>query len=333
MTPKISVIIPMYNAEKFLRQCLISVLSSKFADYEVIVVDDCSTDGSVEEAEKLLPHFDGRMKIISTEKNSGGAGAPRNLGIKSATGKYITFVDNDDMLLPTALGDFFEVAEKFQADVVHTEKNYIFNDDGTGKFNRQDLMLQSDEPHNTLVEEVTAETKDFDEKIQRYVEGNFFWLPWGKLFRRAFLLENKIEFPQVKFSEDMLFCFKCLCLAENYIRVPFVANIGRVRHDSQSRHFIESDKGTNDWLSVILKLLQEVEVFLQSIQREKNFYQVVKFFIDTHFKFIKNLFTGVPVQEINKIFLKELSKPEFEKYSRGKNILLSYLCTKNFMKE
>ena len=323
----------MYNAEKFLRQCLISVLSSKFQDYEVILVDDCSTDDSVIEAKKLLTHFEGRLKIISTEKNSGGAGIPRNLGIKSATGKYLTFVDNDDMILPTALGNFFEVAEEFQADVVHTEKNFIFNDDGTGKFNKQDLLLQSDEPHDTLVEEVTAETKNFDEKIQRYTEGRFFWLPWGKFYRRDFLIENKIEFPKVKFSEDMLFCFKCLCLAENYIRVPFVTNIYRVRHDSQSRHFTDSDKGTNDWLSVILNLLEELEIFLKSIHREKSFYPVVKFFIDTHFKFIKNLFTNVPVQEINKIFVEELSKPEFEKNSRGKNILLSYLCTKNFLKE
>ena len=80
--PKISVIVPMFNAEKFIRQCLISVLASKFADYEVIIVDDCSSDNSVAEVEKLLPHFNGRLKIIRMEKNSGGAGIPRNIGIK-----------------------------------------------------------------------------------------------------------------------------------------------------------------------------------------------------------------------------------------------------------
>ena len=69
--PKISVIIPLFNAERFIRQCLISVLASKFTDYEVIVVDDCSTDNSVAEVEKLLPHFDGRLKILSTEKKFG----------------------------------------------------------------------------------------------------------------------------------------------------------------------------------------------------------------------------------------------------------------------
>lgn len=120
--PAVSVIIPLYNAEKFIRQCLISVLASKFQDYEVIVVDDCSTDRSVVEVEKLLPHFDGRLKILHTDVNSGGAGVPRNLGLKSARGKYITFVDNDDLILPTTLGYFFDIAEKFNADVLHTEK-------------------------------------------------------------------------------------------------------------------------------------------------------------------------------------------------------------------
>ena len=80
--PKISVIIPLYNAEKFIRECLISVLASKFKDYEVLVVDDCSTDNSLAEVKKLLPHFNGRLKIFSTEENSGGPGVPRNIGIK-----------------------------------------------------------------------------------------------------------------------------------------------------------------------------------------------------------------------------------------------------------
>ena len=145
---KISVIIPLYNAEKFIRKCLISVLSSKFKDYEVLVVDDCSTDSSVAEAEKLLPHFEGRLKILSTEKNSGGPGIPRNVGIKNSAGKYITFVDNDDFLLPTALGDFFELAEKFSADVIHTEKCLIFNDKGDVNFTWNEISAQSDEPHD-----------------------------------------------------------------------------------------------------------------------------------------------------------------------------------------
>ena len=140
--PKISVIIPMYNAEKFIRQCLISVLASKFGDYEVIVVDDCSTDNSVAEVEKLSPYFDGRLKILHTEANSGNAVIPRNVGIRHTAGKYVAFVDADDFILPNALGELFDAAENFQADVVHTEKFFSFNDTGKDHFAREDLTLQ-----------------------------------------------------------------------------------------------------------------------------------------------------------------------------------------------
>ena len=147
--PKISVIIPMYNAERFIRQCLISVLASKFQDYEVLVVDDCSTDNSVAEVAKLVPHFDERLKILQTETNSGGAGVPRNIGIRHAAGKYVTFIDADDFILPTALDDFFDAAEKVQADVVHTVKAYCFRDAGGKMFSRADLQLQSDSSART----------------------------------------------------------------------------------------------------------------------------------------------------------------------------------------
>ena len=100
---EVSIVIPMYNTEKYIRQCLISVLSQKFQDYEVVVIDDCSRDGGVVEVEKLIPHFDGRLKLIRRDKQSGCAGIPRNEGIKAATGKYIVFLDSDDMLLPTTL--------------------------------------------------------------------------------------------------------------------------------------------------------------------------------------------------------------------------------------
>ena len=323
MVPKVSVIIPCYNAEKFIRQCLISILSSKFTDYEVIVVDDCSTDKSVEEVEKFLPHFSERLKILSTKKNSGGPGIPRNIGINSAVGEYITFVDNDDMILPTTLQNFYDAAEKFNADVVHTEKTFIFNDFGDGKFNREDLMLQSDEPHDSFVEEITAETEDLSERINRYVEGKFFWLPWGKFYRKDFLLKNKIEFPQIKFSEDMIFCFKCMCLAKNYIRVPFVANIHRVRADSVSQKF-----SLSDWLNVTLNLLENLEDFMSKENFFKNhsakYFDVINFFIEKHFNFIRNFFADMKDYEVQKIFYDELAK---QKYSRGKNILTACLCT------
>ena len=329
--PKISVIIPLYNAEKFIRQCLISVLSSKFQGYEVLVVDDCSTDGSVAEVNKLLPHFDGRLKIFSTEKNSGGAGVPRNVGIKNATGKYLTFVDNDDMLLPTALENFFDAAEEFRADVVHTTKSFVFRGDD---FKRENLQLQSDDSDD-FYGTPRLEPEELATRMKDYVDGKFFWLPWGKLFRRNFLLDNRIDFPRMQFSEDMVFCFKCLCLAKNYLRVPFVANIHEIRSDSASKKSMSSSEGVVRWLNVVTAGSKSLDDFMG----EREFFRanpatrraVLKFFVDKHFGMIKNLFQGLEPHEVQEIFFDELQNPALP--AVGKNLVAAYLLAERALKK
>ena len=326
LNPKISVIIPAYNSEKYIHQCLISILSSNFTDYEIILVDDCSTDQTVAEVEKLLSHFEGRLKIISTEKNSGGAGVPRNLGIKFATGKYVTFVDNDDMILPTTLENFFEVAEKFSADVVHAEKYFAFYGDD---FQRENLQIYSNEPD--LTDEIVSDTKILEEKISRYLEGKIFCVPWGNLYKRNFLIENKIKFPELQFGEDGIFSFKVFCLAENYVRVPFVTNIHRIREDSLGRKILDTDEGFHLLLNYCLNVCEELENFSNKIKIDKkNFVAVVENFLNDIFETFTNFFANISKYNLYRIFLAEISKPEFEKFSRGKNILLAYLCTKQF---
>ena len=321
--PKISVIIPMYNAEKFIRQCLISVLASKFKDYEVLVVDDCSTDNSVAEVKKLAANFDGRLKILSTEKNSGGAGIPRNIGIKNAAGKYVTFIDNDDMILPTTLENFFEVAEFYNADVVYAEKHFIFSD----KFQGSDLKVRFFRAFEDLVEVPTLESNDLRERIYHFMSEQFFYLPWGKYYRRDFLLENKIDFPQMRFSEDLTFSFKCICLAKKYLRIPHLTNIRRELKNSTAKMIIDSQDGVRLWL----KILSANVLILDEFMSRLNFfqinpgcrYEVLKFCTDVHFNMIRNLFQGLEPHDVWKIFYDELQNPELD--SKGKNLVAAYL--------
>ncbi len=325
-TPKISVIIPLYNAERFIRQTLISVLASKFADYEVIVVDDCSTDSSVAEAEKLLPHFNGRLKIFSTQTNSGGAGVPRNIGIKNSAGKYVTFIDNDDFLLPTALADFYGVAEEYQADVVHTEKFFGFIDAGQQNFKREELQLLKYEA-GECVEMPTLEPPDLRGRLQRCIDGQFFITPWGKLYRRDFLLENRIDFPDMKLTEDLVFCLRCLCFAEKYLRVPHVTNIHRIRKNSAALMNITSREGVRLWLNIIVRNMFVLEEFtgghefFEANPALRN--DVLKYYIDLHFAMIKNLFTTKQPHEVTKIFYDELQNPALD--LKGKDIVAAYL--------
>lgn len=323
--PKISVIIPMYNAEKFIRPCLISVLASKFVDYEVIVVDDCSSDNSVAEVEKVLPHFDGRLKILSTEKNSGGAGIPRNIGIKNSSGKYVTFIDNDDMILPTALGDFFAVAENFSADVVYAEKFFVSNE--SDRIDGKNLKVRFFRKTEDLVDAPTLEPNDISTRIRRFIAEKIFYLPWSKFYRRDFLLENKITFPQMRFSEDLSFAFKCLFHAKNYVRIPQITNIRRELKTSASQMIIDSRDGVRLWLKIFLDNVRILEEFMSGLEFfRKNLdvrREVQKFCIEIHFGMIKNLFQGLEPREVQEIFFDELQNLDLD--SSAKNFVAAYL--------
>ena len=327
--PKISVIIPLYNAEKYIRQCLISVLASKFTDYEVLVVDDCSTDNSVAEVTKLLPHFDGRLKIFATEKNSGGPGGPRNIGIKNAAGKYVTFIDNDDMILPDALGMFFELAEAYGADVVHTERFLTFDKEFNGR-NAKIYDLSSAEKS---ISAPTFEPADLNHRMHHFIHEKFSIMPWSKVYRRDFLLKNQIEFPQIQYGEDFVFCFKCLCLAKKYLLVPYAINLHRIGIPSAANVRSTPQEGVRLFLKILLTKLAVLNEFMGALEFFKVnpawHRDVLKFCVDIEFDVMKLLPKFLSPPELQKILFDELQNPELS--ATGKNILTAYLCTEKFL--
>lgn len=114
--PKISVIVPVYNVEHFLIKCLESIAKQTFSDYEVIIVNDGSTDNSLKIAEDYIKIYEDKFKIIN-QKN-GGLGDARNTGIANATGEYLLFVDSDDTISNNALEHLNSLVSKTQADIV-----------------------------------------------------------------------------------------------------------------------------------------------------------------------------------------------------------------------
>ena len=226
--PAFSVIIPMYNTEKYIGECLDSILDQTFTNFEVIVVDDCSTDNSVGEVKKLTPHFDGRLKLLSTEKNSGGAGLPRNLGLTLACGEYIFFADSDDTVTPTALEDLYLIAKNFDADVVHCEKFYQVPNGLWNQPNlRKDLEPRTYQ-NGKLVEEPTLITTSLAERVNQFSNREFLFSVVAKLIRRTLITDNKIFFPNISMAEDVIFVACLICLAEKYVKVPNIINFYRV---------------------------------------------------------------------------------------------------------
>ena len=127
MTPKISVIIPVYNVEQYLRECLDSCIHQTLEDIEIVCVDDCSLDNS----DKILKDYaakDNRIKIIKHETNK-GPGAARNTGVTFATGEYIWFVDSDDWIAKEACQLLYNTAKKNDIDVLLFQLNTFYNED------------------------------------------------------------------------------------------------------------------------------------------------------------------------------------------------------------
>ena len=130
---RVSVITPAYNASHFLEETVKSVQAQTFADWEMIIVDDCSNDGTYSLARRLA-EMDGRIIILKNEKNSGVA-ATRNRALDVASGEYIAFLDSDDLWLPEKLEK--QVAFMDKGQYVLTYTNYQKFDSGTGKRNNK----------------------------------------------------------------------------------------------------------------------------------------------------------------------------------------------------
>ncbi len=107
--PKVSVVIGSYNCEKFIHQTILSVIGQTFQDWELIIVDDCSTDNTCQEISRIK---DDRIRLIRLDRNSGLPAVPRNVAMKNARGDYIAFLDHDDLWLPRKLEKQVDFLEK-----------------------------------------------------------------------------------------------------------------------------------------------------------------------------------------------------------------------------
>ena len=205
---KISVIIPVYNTSLYLKQCLDSVLGQSFTEFEVICLDDCSTDDSL----KILYEYsksDDRVLVLKNEEKK-GPGITRNRGLETASGEYIYFLDSDDYIVPNALEVMRDKAEEHNADVV------LFN----AFIDAREVGLKSSSLNWNL------EKKQFDtimtgqEAFINIVEKNTWSSSvWRQFWRKSFLQNNKIEFENKTSAEDWIFTTTSLLIAQ---RVVFI---------------------------------------------------------------------------------------------------------------
>ena len=205
----VSIIIPVYNTEKYLRQCLDSVLNQTFKDFECICINDCSTDNSYSVLEEYAKKDD-RFVLINLAENK-GQGNARNQGIKIAKGEYITFVDSDDWVTNDYVEVLFNAINKYNTDFVTT--NFYIFDNITHKIKKR--IFNSRLYYDTIIYE--EKNKDlFLKNINNNVQSSTVC---ADIFKKDFFLSGNMLFNSSIKGEDTLFMWEAIIKAQSFIYI------------------------------------------------------------------------------------------------------------------
>ncbi len=204
--PKISIIIPVYNVEKYLCECLDSILNQTFQDFEIICVDDGSTDETLE----ILKNYKNKdERVFVLQQHHSGTAEARNNGIRLARGKYIQFLDSDDYFEPTMLEELYNHAEKFGADLTVCSSRKVDNNGN---------IVESGNPNSPINLDKTPLEKTFN---WRDYKDDFFSLInvaiWNKLYSRDLILKNNLSFQNLTSCNDVAFGYISHICAEKIV--------------------------------------------------------------------------------------------------------------------
>lgn len=233
----LSVIIPVYNVKPYLKKCIESVLSQEEKDYEVILVDDCSTDGSLSIAEEY--ESDARISLIRKEKNT-GLSDTRNTGMRSARGEYILFLDSDDYIEPGAFGKIREISEaEGKPDIIY----FGFYEETGGEV-RKRYGYRSEKNRIYRGKEFA-----YSELAQR----NLYAPACFGIYKRSLLMENDLFFEVGILHEDELWTPQAVMHADT-IYLSDYAYYHYIRHENSITGKKDKTKNGEDLIRICNRL-------------------------------------------------------------------------------
>lgn len=226
----ISVIIPVYNAERYLSQCMDSILSQTYRDFEVILINDGSTDSSKFICEEYAVK-DARVRVL--HKQNGGVSSARNLGLKNAIGEWIVFCDADDYVSPYYLDNLYKAVDEYDIDLVFNYAVVHCN--------------KSIEKENYPVKIINV-----NEISDMFLYNDLIWhtSPWSKLFKRSIINEGQLKYSEdMHIGEDALFLYSYILLCRK-IRVICTCDYHYIIRGTESlthriNSFVSEVKGLN----------------------------------------------------------------------------------------
>ncbi len=219
----VSVIIPVYNSEKYVKKAVESILKDTFDDYEIILIDDGSTDGSGDICDALQKNY---PQIVTYHKPNGGMCSARNFALEHARGEYVTFMDNDDICHIGFVSENYRIAKKYNADVV--------------RFGRENLVLDHGKIVHKDIYTPEKEIAYYDEDIfNHYEEIRVSNGVWTGMYKKAFLDKYQIRFDETlrHGHEDTLFNLSAYRYARIIVMNPhsYYVWLRRFEHSSSAK--------------------------------------------------------------------------------------------------
>ncbi len=215
MQPSVSIIIPAYNAADYIRECVDSILAQSFKDYELIVVNDGSTDSTND----ILKEYDSDIRMTVLDQKNSGQAVARNKGLKYATGRYIIFVDSDDWLpTPYALEKMYKAIEDSSADFVQCGLSFV---------------RHGENAYYDISETIPVIGRQI--LLDMLSVRNLYTSPCAKIYSRDFLAKNGLLFPEGIVNEDTAFSIMIAAVAQKAAFLSDCVYCSREREGSTSR--------------------------------------------------------------------------------------------------
>ena len=293
--PKVSVVVPVYNVEKYLRQCLDSIINQTFKDIEIICINDCTKDNSQEILEEYSKK-DNRISIVINEENM-GLGRTRNKSFNYINSEYVLFVDSEDWLELNAIEELYNA-------ISSTDSNIAY-------FNYRDVHEDTGKIVETILKNVLADTnlKLEDQKVftnEDIKNLSFRKIPnltWFKLYKKSFLVNNSIYFAPYKF-EDQIFSIKAKILSNKNVYVDKILYNYRIQQQSIMRTsqipFFEIYNDINNLLTE-LNLKEELEAIFDEYVIQTIVFSMKKMSLIEKLKFRSRLKKTVSKKQFNAV--------------------------------
>ena len=199
---KVSVIVPIFNSEKYLRDCLDSLVNQTLNEIEIIAVDDASTDHSLQILLEYAQKYPSKVKVFASEQNK-GQGASRNIGLSLSSGKYIGFLDSDDYVTPTMYEELYNAAKINDADIVSTRLTFVRDSSHLGKLYESSSRISNysplDKPSLVLDESPSVCNKIFKKELlkdQKFLE-NCMWEDVAFTYSNLFNASNVVHLNNI----------------------------------------------------------------------------------------------------------------------------------------